>query len=125
MGFGGYVNKVKVIDIKNDKIIFENGAELYSVHDQECCENHYLSFDNLVIADFEGLEFDLTKDSFFKRIDGYGIELIPINGYPIRIPGYGYNNGWYSSDIDLILDFNNGSLKKFNVSNCQIIEWHT
>ena len=45
--------------------------------------------EDLDLSDFDGLEFDLTNDNFFERIKGYGIALKPINGWAVRIPGYG------------------------------------
>jgi hypothetical protein len=91
------MNKLKVIKVESESIIFENGFKLFSNHDADCCETHYLKFEDLTLSDFEGLEFDLSGDDFFKRIEGYGIELIPIHGHSVRIPGYASNNGYYSS----------------------------
>ena len=73
------------------------------------------------MADFEGLEFDLTNDNFFKRIDGYGIELIPINGFSVKIPGYGSNNGYYSANLDLILTDGKNFQKTYDITECQVI----
>ena len=117
------LNKVKVVSISDDdaSITFDNGVILYSNHDRDCCESHYLSLADLTIADFEGLEFDISNDNFFERIDGYGIALKPLNGYPVRIPGYGHNNGYYSSQLDLILE-GDGFKKVYDVSDCQVIE---
>lgn len=116
------MTNLKVIKIDDNSIEFENGIQLYSYHDQDCCENHYLSFTDLNITDFDRLEFDLTTDDFFKRIEGYGIELIPIKGHSVKIPGYGSNNGYYSSDLDLILTNRKNFNKKFDISDCQVIE---
>ena len=99
----------------------KNGVELYSNHDSDCCESHYLSFDDLTIEDFKDLEFDLTSESFFNRIEDYGIELIPIKGYSVKVPGYGYNNGYYSSQLDLILTDKKDFNKEFDISECQDI----
>lgn len=111
---------IKVVKIDSDSLEFDNGAILYSYHENDCCESHYLSFADLSLADFDGLEFDLTGNDFFERVEGYGILLKPLNGHPISIPGYGSNNGYYSSNLDLILrgkDFE----KVFDVSECQVI----
>lgn len=116
------MKKLKVIKVDGDELLFENGIKLYSDHDQDCCENHYLDFSDLTIRDFEGLEFDLTTETFFKRIEDYGIELIPINGWSVKIPGYGYNNGYYSSELTLILTDNKDIKKTFDISECQVIE---
>ena len=115
------MEKLKVVALNSDEITFDNGVKLYSNHDQDCCENHYLSMSDLTIADFEGLEFNLSNDDFFERIEDYGISLKPLNGYPIRIPGYGSNNGYYSSNLDLIITDTDGikTLKEYNISECQ------
>lgn len=116
------MNKLKVISIKDDMIMFESDVILYSDHVKDCCENHWLSMNDLTISDFEGLEFDLTNDNFFRRIEGYGIELIPIKGHSIKIPGYGSNNGYYSSNLDLILENQKDFEKRYNISDCQVIK---
>ena len=117
------MENLKVARIENDVLIFEDGTKLYSNHEQDCCENHYLDFSNLDISDFDDLEFNLTNDSFFKRIKEYGIELIPIKGHSVKIAGYGSNNGYYSSDIDLVVADSDGkTIQSYDVSECQTIE---
>jgi len=108
----------KVTYVDGDVIRFDNQSELCSEHEQDCCENHYLDFSNLTVEDFDNLDFDLTSPDFFERVDGYGIRLIPVNGHPINIPGYGYNNGYYSSDLTLVM-YNSGVVTKFDISECQ------
>ena len=115
------MDKLKVAKIDSDTIEFENGVKLYSNHDSDCCESHSLSMSDLTMADFEGLEFDLTNDNFFKRITDYGIELIPTNGHSVNIPGYGSNNGYYSSNLDLILTNGKDFTKNYDISDCQVI----
>ena len=115
--------KTKVIKIDGG-ITFDNGYILYDDHDTDCCESHYLYYDDLTMKDFEGLEFDLSEESinnesFFKRIDDYGIELVPIHGWPVKIPGYASNNGYYSSNIDLILEKDRKEIKRYDISECQ------
>ena len=115
------MKNLKVVSLENGSLYFNNGMCLYSDHDQECCESHYLGFDDLTIADFEGLEFDLSNDNFFERLEDYGIALLPIKGHPVRIPGYSYNNGYYSADLTLILTKEDGRemLKEFDITECQ------
>lgn len=118
------INKnLKIIKVQNDCIYFDNGVRLYSYHEQDCCESHYLSMDDLTIEDFAGLQFDLTNYTFFNRIKDYGIELIPINGWSVKIPGYGSNNGYYSSDLDLIITDDKDFKKTYNITDCQNIIW--
>jgi len=113
------INDMKVVEIKDECIVFQDGAKLFSSHDQDCCENHYLDFTYISIDDFDGLEFDLTTDNFFERIKDYGIRLIPIIGHPVSIPGYGYNNGYYTENLSLILEFPNGTIKNYDITECQ------
>lgn len=117
------MNNLKVVKMDSESIEFEDGTVLHSDHEQDCCENHYLSFRDLSLEDFQGLEFDLSGDNFFNRIEDYGIELLPVSGHSIKVPGYGYNNGYYSSNLSLILSKNgsDGFRKKFNITECQVI----
>ena len=113
---------IKVINVSNDSIEFEGGYTLDSWHDSDCCENHELSMSDLTLSDFDGLEFDLSNDSFFKKIEDYGVELIPINGHSVKIPGYGYNNGYYSTNLTLSVTGPNGFKKEYDITECQTIK---
>jgi hypothetical protein len=115
------MKNLKVIKLDSDTLVFDNGVELNSNHDQDCYENHYLSFNDLTLDDFKDLEFDLSDDKFFKKIEDYGIELVPIKGHSIKVPGYGYNNGYYSTNLTLVISQNNKFVKDFDISECQDI----
>ena len=117
------MNNSKVVKVTSDFIEFDNGVQLSSYHEQDCCEHHYLNFGDVIIEDFEGLQFDLTDEAFFKRIDGYGIELVPIHGHSVKIAGHGSNNGYYSSNLDLVLRNQKDFYKSFNISECQMISY--
>ena len=112
--------KTKIKEITGDIIIFENGYKLYSHHNKDCCENHWLDFEHLKKEDYQDLEFDLSNDDFFTRIENYGISLNATNNFPLRIPGYGSNNGYYSSNLKLILEVDRGK-REYDVSECQVI----
>ena len=112
------MKNLKVVKIWNEGLEFDNGLKLYSDHQQSCCDWHYMSLSDLELEDFEGLEFDLSNDDFFERIEGYGIALKPINGFPIRIPAYGQNNGYYSSNLSLVLE-GMGWEKVYDITECQ------
>ena len=113
------MNNLKVLKIDSDSIEFEDGFQLYSDHNQDCCESHYLNMSDLSIDNFDGLEFDLSNDNFFRRIDGYGIELVPIKGWSIKIPGYASNNGYYSANLSLVVENKGKIIKKFDITECQ------
>lgn len=108
----------KIIKITSDYLEFDNGIQLMSEHERDCCEDHYLDFDGLILDDFKDLEFDLSNDQFFTRVEGYGILLNPIKGFSVRIPGYGFNNGYYSSNLDLHI-IGAGINKTYDISECQ------
>ena len=110
----------KVIKVNDDGIKFDNGMTLFSYHSQDCCESHELYFRDLTLGEFDGLEFDLSNDKFFNRVDGYGIELLPVHGFPVRIAGHGSNNGYYSSNMNLVLS-DGKTEKTFDISDCQNI----
>lgn len=110
----------RVIEV-NDGLKFDNGMSLTHDHQQDCCESHILDFSNLSMQDFEGLEFDLSNDSFFERVDDFGIRLLPTNGHPVSVPGYGYNNGYYSSNLTLVLS-GEGAERRYDISNCQEVK---
>jgi hypothetical protein len=116
------MNKTRVVKVLSSELEFENGVTLVSAHDQDCCESHYLDLTDLNLSDFDGLEFDLTSDDFFERIDGFGIALKPLMGHPVRIPGHGNNNGYYSSQLDLILSDGKDFRKVFDITECQDIQ---
>ena len=103
------------------KLVFDDGSVLYSDHEPDCCESHFLSLKDLSLKDFEDLSFDLTSDDFFERVDGFGIRLKPTNGHPVSIPGYGFNNGYYSQDLTLILDTKEGQ-RMFDITECQNVK---
>lgn len=111
-------NNLHVVRVSSGEIEFSNGLVLSSDHESDCCESHYLSFNDLTLADFEGLEFDLSQ-KFFDRIPDYGIALLPINVFPVRVPGYAENNGYYSSQLDLVLLENGKIFWREDISDCQ------
>jgi hypothetical protein len=113
---------LKVTEIQQEGLVFDDGTKLYSNHDQDRCEGHWLSTEDLKLADFEGLNFDLSGDSFFNRLDNYGIELIPVHGHSVKIPGYGSNNGYYSANLTLVLENEKAGLRKeYDITECQVI----
>jgi hypothetical protein len=111
------------VKVDSDSLEFDNGVVLTYDHDRECCESHYLSFEDLKLDDFEGLEFDLSNDNFFQRVEGYGIHLKPVKGHSIHIPGYGYNNGYYSDNLVLVVEDPNSSIRTYDITECQVFNY--
>ena len=106
----------------SEGLVFDDGTLINSHHENDCCEDHYLDFEHISLSDFEGLDFDLSNDNFFERVPNYGIRLIPINGHPIPIPGYGSNNGYYSENLTLMVSFSDGNSRSYEITDCQVID---
>lgn len=85
--------RTKIMKADDESIVFDNGYQLYSTHERECCEFHYLDTTQVDMDEVKDLEFNLEGTSFYRPVAGYGIELLPLNGHPVRVPGYGHNNG--------------------------------
>lgn len=118
------MKKLRVVKIDKEAsvITFDNGSFLSSNHDRECCEYHELWLGDITLDDFDGLLFDISNETLFTRIENYGIALNPINGFPIRIPGYGYNNGYYSDKLDLIIyNSDESQYRRYDITECQVI----
>ena len=112
--------RLKVLKVNNESLEFENGVKLYSEHIKDVSEHHYLCFYDLTIKDFDGLEFDFSSDNFFKRIEDYGIELVPVKGFSVKVPGYNTNNGYYSANLYLIVTDGKNLNKKYDIIECQV-----
>lgn len=111
---------LKVTKVESEVLHFDNGGWLESDHEHNINDKHWIDFSDLKLEDFDGMLFDFTNDDFFDRINGYGIALKPINDHPVRIPGYGSNNGYYSSDLTLVL-YDGKTTRTFDITECQDI----
>lgn len=126
-------NIVKILRIEGDeeesKVIFENDYTLYSDHESDCCEWHFLDFTMLKSCNIGTAtgnkiniyeqKFDFSKGIPFRRVEGVGILLIDTEGNKYLINGYGYNNGYYSDSIELVLTKGKLVKYKYDVSECQ------
>lgn len=106
---------MKIERINDSGIIFNNGTKLSHYHCQDCCENVYADWEYLkqynvlpstgeTISIYD-IEFD---DSITNNIDyekNMGIKLISKTGDKWFIPCYNEQNGYYSSDLNLIIEF--------------------
>lgn len=120
--------KIKKID--EEIVVFDDDSELFSHHDTDWCESHYLDFSMLkhynispktgkTINIYEQ-EFDFSNGVNFKRVEGMGILLFDVEGNSYLINGYGYNNGYYSDEIILIYKKDKEE-HRYDVSECQKI----
>jgi len=95
------MKQFKYIEDKDDYIIgieLENGVRITHYHEQDCCENVYADWEYLEDTDISSLlsdgliELEIVKGSGFR-----------LNG--IFIPAYNRQNGYYSDELDIIVDY--------------------
>jgi len=112
----------RIIKLEEEQITFDDGSTLTSSHESDCCESHYIDPSGIDLDEVKDLEFDLTQplESLIERIEGYGIRFKSSNNFSLPIPAYGYNNGYYGTNIDLILTTKDRT-EKIDITECQDI----
>lgn len=112
----------KIIRLENELITFDDGSTLSSDHQSSCCEHHELDPTGIDLEEVKDLEFnlDLPIVELIEKVEGYGIRLKSTNNFPLSIPAYGYNNGYYSDNLLLTLTTKNKT-ENLDISECQ--EW--
>ena len=116
---------MKIIEIKENKIIVDNEYELESYHEQDCCEHVYADFE--VLKDYnvstktgktiniKDIDFEEHLEYLIQGIENEGFNMISKIGEKFFIPCYNSQNGYYSSELELILK--RGEVKEFmNIS---------
>lgn len=128
------LSNMKIVEIDDDHLAFDNGCILTSDHEQDCCESHWLDFSvmsgyNVGTATGKTINiyeqvFDFSNGVTFKEVEDMGILLTDTEGNNYLVNGYGENNGYYGTNIDLVLyDENYKTIFEYDVSNCQKIDW--
>lgn len=105
---------MKIKQINEDEIVFDNNYKLKYYHEQDCCESVYADFEmlkNYNVSVKTGKNINIKEIEFVETlellIDGVpeaGFNIISITGEKFFIPCYNEQNGYYSSDLELILD---------------------
>ena len=104
---------MKIKQIDEDEIVFDNNYELRYYHEQDCCESVYADFEmlknyNVSVKtgkniNIKEIEFVETLESLVEGVPQAGFNIISITGEKFFIPCYNEQNGYYSSDLELIL----------------------
>lgn len=109
--FKFYLNeKVTILKINDESIELSNGMEIASHHDQDCCEHVYADFSLIELSDKKDIEF---SEILIKKVDGLGFLF---NG--ILINCYNSQNGYYSSDLELICIKDGKKVFAMDISRC-------
>jgi len=87
---------MKLTEITEEQLKFDDGTIIEFHHEQDCCENVFADFKSLsdqelIGKEFNSLDIEGVKDSGFK-----------LNGH--FVPCYNKQNGYYSSDLELVIN---------------------
>lgn len=104
---------MKIIEIEDNFIKFNNGYKLEAYHEQDCCEDVYADFNILKtynvstvtgkIINIKDIDFKETLVDLVNGINGAGFNMISKIEENFFVPCYNSQNGYYSSKLELIL----------------------
>jgi len=119
---------MKIIEIGNEFLKFDNEVCIKSKHRTECCELHWADFSvmaNYNINTATGKEIDIYKVDFDENIKDSihlikdeGFNMVAKDGSKYFVPCYADNNGCYNSDLILVI-VNKEVCEEINISDCQ------
>lgn len=91
---------MRILNVTEDFIEFDNGKVISFEHDQDCCEINYADFEQL---DSLAREVDFSEPLVFESCDyGFIFGNQPINMF--FVPCYSEQNGYYSNELDIWYD---------------------
>ena len=96
---------MKIIKITEEQITFDNGCYLTYEHEQNCCEHNYADFSQLEDTGIENEEFTFSENIF--ELCEHGFRLVANSGNKYFIPCFSYQNGYYSTNLDIIFNCKN------------------
>lgn len=102
---------MKIKEITSEHILFNNGTQIESYHDQDCCEHVYADFEQLLTTTIMDEEFTNEDLQQIRPIEDAGLKL-----KTYLIPCYNEQNGYYSSDLTLIVRYPDGTETKTDIS---------
>ncbi len=100
---------MKIKQICEDWIEFDNGDTITFDHDQNCCEHNFADFSQLEDIATE-VEFD--SGLIFEAVENSGFRFGSKNTPMFFIPCYSSQNGYYTTEIDIY--YNNKIVLSFN-----------
>lgn len=90
---------MKIVNVTEEEIIFDNGNKITFDHDRDCCEYNYADF-SILNPNVVNYDYDFSENLDFKFIDEAGF-IFGSEGHYIFIPCYSYQNGYYTIQIDI------------------------
>ena len=104
---------MRIREVNEDAIIFDNNNTITFGHNQDCCEWNYADFMRL---DDLARDYEFAEKLIFEAIDEAGFRFGD-KRQMFFVPCYSYQNGYYSCDIDIY--YNNVKVLGFD---CEFIE---
>lgn len=91
---------MRILNITDTYIEFDNGHAIYFDHYQQCCENNYADFSQL---DSLAREADFHEPLTFEScLYGFRFGNPPVNMF--FVPCYSEQNGYYSNKLNIWYD---------------------
>ena len=101
-------DKMKILEVTDLRITFDNGSEITFDHVQDFCEYNYAAFKQI---EERALEIEFDEKLIFEAVEGCGFRFGSEGTEMFFIPCYSDQNGYYSSDIDIL--YNNKKVLNF------------
>lgn len=121
---------MKIKEIQEDVLIFDNEAKITSYHESDCCEHHWADFSvvrgyNINTAtgkqiNIYDVDFSENVQEIIQLVEEIGFNLVALDGSKYFVPCYGSNNGYYSTDLELRISGNSFAFT-IDITNCQVI----
>ena len=90
---------MKIAKVDEYEIIFDNGNTIWYRHYADCCEWNFADF-SILDERTVHYDYDFDENLIFNMIECEGFTF-GNEGHLIFIPCYSYQNGYYSSDINI------------------------
>lgn len=91
---------MKIKEVTDNHILFDNGTEITYDHEQDCCEGNYADFTQL---DSVARDYEYNETLIFKAIDKAGF-MFGDNGRLFFVPCYSEQSGYYTDEIDIFVN---------------------
>lgn len=90
---------MKIKEVTDEKIIFDNGNTISFDHRSDCCEENYADF-SILNENNVNFNYNFDEDLIFESVDELGFKF-GSDGRWIFIPWYSEQNGYYTDEIDI------------------------
>lgn len=108
---------MKIKQVTDEAVIFDNGNTITFDHCQDCCEYNYADF-SILNENVVNYNYDFKENLKFRAVEGMGFKF-GSDGRWIFIPCYSEQNGYYTEEIDIY--YNGKQVLNFNAEfvDCQ------